>query len=136
MANPDCYKTTCKQCVQYSVGVGDCLGGADGGFQFEFIVPGHGEQVRVSYYSCNGVQHVKHAEKLEKAGGTFKMWDDLATEHNAKPFHVLLGGGDDLYMDTDALWKLPELEEEVLYSVKADRNTEVSTCSAVCAGEF
>ena len=97
--------------------------------------PGIAEHVRLSYYSCNGVQHVKHADKLEEAGGTWKMWDDLAAEHSANPFHVLLGGGDDIYMDTDSLWSLPELEK-ILYSVRADRNTEVSICSAVSSGTF
>jgi hypothetical protein len=121
-------QTAEPQTVTYSVGEPD-------GASFSFVVPGTDEKVRFSYYSCNGVQKEVHADALDKKGGAWKMWDDLAAEHAANPFHVLLGGGDDLYIDTDALWALPELST-VLTTLDTTRNTELSVCGAIADGTF
>lgn len=118
-------QTSDVQPLEYSIGGPDV--------KFTYTVPGTTDKVRISYYSCNGVQHMSHGESLEEAGGTWKMWEDLASEHTANPFNVILGGGDDIYLDTDALWELPELAK-VMHSVRADRNTETSVCRALYDG--
>ncbi|KAJ3380959.1 hypothetical protein HDU92_005674 [Lobulomyces angularis] len=52
-----------------------------------------------SFYSCNGLsQDVTPEEKL-KIGGVTPLWKDLMEKHSKKPFHTMIGGGDQVYAD-------------------------------------
>ncbi|KAI3640566.1 hypothetical protein MIR68_001444 [Amoeboaphelidium protococcarum] len=63
----------------------------------------------MSFYSCNGFSLSTPQQKCEAAGGLEPLWQDLLIKHAADPFHVLIGGGDQLY--NDAVWKLPALKD-------------------------
>jgi hypothetical protein len=63
---------------------------------FSFMVPAANESWRYAFYSCNGV----HLPELEaKTNGIEPMWKDVIARHSASPFHVMVGGGDQLYND-------------------------------------
>ncbi|KAJ3394957.1 hypothetical protein HDU92_006422 [Lobulomyces angularis] len=52
-----------------------------------------------AFYSCNGLsQDVTPEDKL-KIGGVTPLWKDLMEKHAANPFHVIVGGGDQVYAD-------------------------------------
>ncbi|OZJ06069.1 hypothetical protein BZG36_01086 [Bifiguratus adelaidae] len=62
-----------------------------------FVVPGTWQHMRIAYFSCNGFSeesppkvYVEHQDNL---------WTDLLDQHAHQPFHVMLGGGDQLYND-------------------------------------
>lgn len=66
-----------------------------------FLLPGTSTLVwRWAFYSCNGFSNdisVK-AQQEEHAGDT-PVWNDLLQRHRILPFHVMVGGGDQLYCD-------------------------------------
>lgn len=71
---------------------------------YSFTVPAADESWKYAFYSCNGV----HLPELEaKTMGIEPMWKDVIARHNASPFHVMVGGGDQLY--NDGVFKVPEL---------------------------
>lgn len=51
--------------------------------------------MRTMFYSCN-VFSLAMDPKLFPA----QMWEDVLRNHKDRPFHVMLGGGDQLYCDT------------------------------------
>lgn len=62
---------------------------------FSFWIPGRGESMRTMFYSCNGFS-------LTVDPSTFagSLWMDVARQHADRPFHAMLGGGDQLYCDS------------------------------------
>ncbi|KAJ1959599.1 hypothetical protein H4R35_007630, partial [Dimargaris xerosporica] len=72
-----------------------------------FTLPSAHRSWRWMFYSCNGF-----SESLKDPQGEFQgcnpLWDDFLAKHERQPFHVMVGGGDQLYCDS--LWKLPELQ--------------------------
>ncbi|KFE68539.1 alkaline phosphatase D family protein [Hyalangium minutum] len=66
----------------------------------DVLVPARGDLPRCAFFSCNGVSHLKGWATLDRP---FALWEEMRRqqEHDAG-FHVLLGGGDQLY--TDSLW--------------------------------
>lgn len=57
------------------------------------------ESMRWAFHSCNGFSDIAQELKDRFGEKTAPMWADLLDRHDAMPFHVLLGGGDQLYQD-------------------------------------
>ncbi|KAI8872470.1 hypothetical protein GQ42DRAFT_177137 [Ramicandelaber brevisporus] len=70
-----------------------------------FHVASMHETWRWTFTSCNGYSE---GVDVEKEGGHDILWSDFLRKHEAEPFHVMVGGGDQLYCDP--LWKLPQLQ--------------------------
>lgn len=66
-----------------------------------FVVPGKQTLVwRWTFWSCNGfTSDVSMKERAEELGGDTPLWNDLLDKHRQLPFHVMVGGGDQLYCD-------------------------------------
>ncbi|KAG0146474.1 hypothetical protein CROQUDRAFT_44351 [Cronartium quercuum f. sp. fusiforme G11] len=76
------------------------------GAEIAFCVPAVGQNLRWVGYSCNGFSAGVDRESFN---GSDPVWNDLLTRHKALPFHVLIGGGDQLYCD--AIAKEPEMAD-------------------------
>ncbi|KAF8580672.1 hypothetical protein K439DRAFT_1648118 [Ramaria rubella] len=84
------------------------------GPEFEFFVPGRDQNMRWAAYSCNGFSAGVNPEDFRGPGflnGSDPVWTDLLEKHSETPYHLLVGGGDQLYCD--ALTREPELQEWV-----------------------
>jgi hypothetical protein len=46
------------------------------------------------FYSCNGLSHEVTDSIKEKVGGVEPLWLDFAKKHETTPYHVMIGGGD------------------------------------------
>lgn len=65
-----------------------------------FLVAGKFESWRWAMVSCNGLSHTSGYEGYaEKYYGICGMWADLTRQHHESKFHVLMGLGDQIYMD-------------------------------------
>ncbi|EGX90482.1 transcription factor btf3, putative [Cordyceps militaris CM01] len=60
-----------------------------------FSVPAAGESMRLMFHSCNGFS----VGTDEEAFSGTPLWKDVLRKHEAAPFHVMLGGGDQIYND-------------------------------------
>lgn len=61
-----------------------------------FWVPARGETMNVLFHSCNGFSMSVDSNTFS---GPDPLWRDVLNRHQAKPFHVMLGGGDQIYND-------------------------------------
>lgn len=61
-----------------------------------FWVPARGEPMNIMFYSCNGFSHDVNPNNFS---GPDPMWRDVLNTHQTQPFHVMLGGGDQIYND-------------------------------------
>jgi hypothetical protein len=78
------------------------------------VVPAVDQAPRVAFFSCNGVQH---PEDWTTQPEMERLWNRMHERHDAPenpdgsagPYHVLVGGGDQLYCDK--IWSdVPELQ--------------------------
>ncbi|KAG5923333.1 hypothetical protein E4U42_004989 [Claviceps africana] len=60
-----------------------------------FFVPAADESMRVMFHSCNGFS----VGTDEAAFSGAPLWKDVMRKHEEAPFHVMLGGGDQIYND-------------------------------------
>ncbi|THH33013.1 hypothetical protein EUX98_g1210 [Antrodiella citrinella] len=84
------------------------------GQYLSFHVPGRGYNVRWAAYSCNGFSAGVNPEDFRGPGfasGYDPVWTDLLQKHTEQPYHVLVGGGDQLYCD--GIIREPELQDWV-----------------------
>jgi hypothetical protein len=56
----------------------------------------HGGDLRIAFASCNGQEHGDLDRDMDERDA---MWRRMAAEHRARPFHLLLQGGDQIYAD-------------------------------------
>ncbi|TFK42983.1 hypothetical protein BDQ12DRAFT_677131 [Crucibulum laeve] len=94
-----------EMAVTYSVNHGQKL---------EFFVPGRNQNMRWAAHSCNGFSAGVNPDDFRGPGyrsGYDPVWMDLLSKHTEKPFHVLVGGGDQLYCDS--LMRESEMQEWV-----------------------
>lgn len=56
-----------------------------------FWVPANGETMNIMFHSCNGFSLSVNPDDF---CGPDPLWSDVLREHQQKPFHVMLGGGD------------------------------------------
>lgn len=61
-----------------------------------FWIPGKGQPMSVMFYSCNGFSLSVDSNKFS---GPDPLWRDVLNEHQTRPFHVMIGGGDQVYND-------------------------------------
>ncbi|KAI0976868.1 hypothetical protein F4678DRAFT_127306 [Xylaria arbuscula] len=64
-----------------------------------FWVPAQGESMNIMFHSCNGFSHSVNPDDFS---GPDPMWRDVLNDHQTRPFHVMIGGGDQLYNDAVA----------------------------------
>ncbi|ORX79614.1 hypothetical protein K493DRAFT_293323 [Basidiobolus meristosporus CBS 931.73] len=85
---------------------------------YKFAIAGFHQQWRMAFWSCNGFSaNVKDPEG--ELGGKDPLWRDLMSQHAAKPYHVMIGGGDQLYCDA----VFPTISELVGWLSISNRNT-------------
>ncbi|KAI1326302.1 hypothetical protein F5Y16DRAFT_375349 [Xylariaceae sp. FL0255] len=60
-----------------------------------FFVPAMNESMRIMFHSCNGFS----VGTDEEAWSGPALWNDVIRSHAKKPFHVMIGGGDQIYND-------------------------------------
>lgn len=60
-----------------------------------FFVPATTESMRIMFHSCNGFS----VGTDEDAWSGPALWNDVMRRHNEAPFHVMVGGGDQIYND-------------------------------------
>ncbi|KAL2158507.1 hypothetical protein VTH06DRAFT_4274 [Thermothelomyces fergusii] len=60
-----------------------------------FSVPAVDESMRIMFHSCNGFS----VGTDEAAWSGPALWNDVMRKHRERPFHVMIGGGDQIYND-------------------------------------
>ena len=60
-----------------------------------FFIPAANESMRIMFHSCNGFSVGTDIDAWSGAA----LWNDVRRKHAARPFHVMLGGGDQIYND-------------------------------------
>jgi hypothetical protein len=61
-----------------------------------FWVPARGETMNMMFHSCNGFSLSVNPHDFS---GPDPLWRDVLNSHQTRPFHAMLGGGDQIYMD-------------------------------------
>jgi hypothetical protein len=73
--------------VAYRINRGPAIG---------FWVPARGEMMNLMFHSCNGFSLSVDANAFS---GPDPMWRDVLNTHQTRPFHAMIGGGDQVYND-------------------------------------
>ncbi|OQO00425.1 hypothetical protein B0A48_13774 [Cryoendolithus antarcticus] len=73
--------------IAYRINRGPALG---------FWVPAASESMNIMFHSCNGFSMTVNADDFS---GPDPLWRDVLNRHQHRPFHVMLGGGDQIYND-------------------------------------
>ena len=60
-----------------------------------FVIPSASQSMRIMFHSCNGFS--VGTDEDEWSGPA--LWNDVLRIHDSKPFHVMIGGGDQIYND-------------------------------------
>lgn len=60
-----------------------------------FVVPSIDQSMRILFHSCNGFSVGTDVDAWSGPA----LWNDVLRMHAEKPFHVMLGGGDQIYND-------------------------------------
>lgn len=81
-----------------------------------FWVPARGETMNIMFHSCNGFSLSVEPDKFS---GPDPLWRDVLNRHQRRPFHVMLGGGDQIY--NDAAMRDTELFREWLQIKNPER---------------
>jgi hypothetical protein len=61
-----------------------------------FWVPAKNSAMNIMFYSCNGFSL---STMTDQFSGPDPMWRDVLNTHQSQPFHVMIGGGDQIYND-------------------------------------
>lgn len=62
---------------------------------WNFVVPSQNQSMRMMFHSCNGFSV---GTDMDAWVGP-SLWNDVLRVHAGKPFHVMIGGGDQIYND-------------------------------------
>lgn len=73
--------------VAYRINNGPAIG---------FWVPARGQSMNIMFHSCNGFSLSVDSDKF---CGPDPLWRDVLNNHQQRPFHVMIGGGDQIYND-------------------------------------
>ena len=68
----------------------------NGGPALAFWVPSKYQTMNMMFHSCNGFSHDINTDEL---CGPDPLWRDVLSKHQSNPFHCMIGGGDQVYMD-------------------------------------
>ncbi|KAF9887459.1 hypothetical protein FE257_010176 [Aspergillus nanangensis] len=69
--------------------------GNDARLSWNFVVPSLNQSMRLMFHSCNGFSV---GTDMDAWVGP-SLWNDVLRVHTKKPFHVMIGGGDQIYND-------------------------------------
>jgi len=72
-------------------------------------VPARGEAMNIMFHSCNGFSLSVNPDDLS---GPDPLWRDVLNTHQTSPFHVMIGGGDQIY--NDAVMRFTKLFQDWL----------------------
>ncbi|KAL8938490.1 MAG: hypothetical protein Q9211_003179, partial [Gyalolechia sp. 1 TL-2023] len=61
-----------------------------------FWVPARGQTMNMMFHSCNGFSMSVDPNTFS---GPDPLWRDVLNNHQSRPFHVMIGGGDQIYND-------------------------------------
>jgi hypothetical protein len=61
-----------------------------------FWVPARGETMNAMFHSCNGFSVSVNPDDF---CGPDPLWRDVLNRHQSRPFHLMIGGGDQIYND-------------------------------------
>ncbi|KAL8694902.1 MAG: hypothetical protein Q9218_000566, partial [Villophora microphyllina] len=61
-----------------------------------FWVPAKGQTMNMMFHSCNGFSMSVDSNHFS---GPDPLWRDVLNNHQSRPFHVMIGGGDQIYND-------------------------------------
>ncbi|KAL2155221.1 hypothetical protein VTH82DRAFT_3897 [Thermothelomyces myriococcoides] len=61
-----------------------------------FWVPAKGQSMNIMFHSCNGFSLSADPNQFS---GPDPMWRDVLNTHQSQPFHLMIGGGDQIYND-------------------------------------
>ncbi|KAG5292809.1 MPP_PhoD superfamily domain-containing protein [Histoplasma ohiense] len=64
--------------------------------RWSFVVPGANDSMRIMFHSCNGFSI---GTDLDYWQGPL-LWNEVLHLHEERPFHVMIGGGDQIYNDS------------------------------------
>ena len=76
-----------QACIAYRINRGPAI---------NFWVPARGQTMNVMFHSCNGFSLSVNPVDFS---GPDPMWRDVLGSHQIRPFHVMIGGGDQIYND-------------------------------------
>lgn len=76
-----------QQRIAYRINRGPCNA---------FWVPPRGRSMNIMFHSCNGFSVDTTRDELS---GPDPMWRDVLNNHQTTPFHVMIGGGNQIYND-------------------------------------
>lgn len=76
-----------QQRIAYKINNGPATG---------FWVPAVGQPMNMMFHSCNGFSLSVNSDEFS---GPDPMWRDVLNTHQTQPFHVMIGGGDQIYND-------------------------------------
>lgn len=111
--------------IEYTINrKSDTLTDQHGRDRWQFFVPGKTEQPKIAYASCNGFSSVKLVRDTDEP---YALWKRMATQHAARPFSLLLLGGDQVYADD--IWeseRCPSLRAWSDLNQEAQHAAEVS----------
>lgn len=79
--------TANQQRVAYRINQGPATG---------FWVPAQDQSMNIMFHSCNGFSLSVNPDDFS---GPDPMWRDVLNTHQTQPFHVMIGGGDQIYND-------------------------------------
>ncbi|KAG6011427.1 hypothetical protein E4U43_008320 [Claviceps pusilla] len=79
-----------QQRIAYRINRGPCMA---------FWVPARAHAMNMMFHSCNGFSAGVNPDNLS---GPDPMWRDVLNNHQSQPFHVMIGGGDQIYNDSVA----------------------------------
>ncbi|CAI7571375.1 unnamed protein product [Penicillium glandicola] len=80
--------STTQQRIAYRINQGPALG---------FWVPPAGESMNIMFHSGNGFSPSVDSDRV---CGPDPLWRDVLNEHQTRPFHVMIGGGDQIFNDS------------------------------------
>ncbi|PGG97623.1 hypothetical protein AJ79_09133 [Helicocarpus griseus UAMH5409] len=77
-----------QQRIAYRINQGSAVG---------FWVPAKGQSMNIMFHSGNGFSGTADRDKFS---GPDPLWRDVLNTHQTRPFHVMVGGGDQIYNDS------------------------------------
>lgn len=95
---------------------------AIGDQSFEVALPARGHPPRIAYASCNGFSSLKAMKGVDDKNA---LWKKMAAQHAAKPFNLLMLGGDQVY--ADSMWDvLPDMKRWAELDFKAGNKAKAT----------
>ncbi|KAI9728818.1 MAG: hypothetical protein M1834_007204 [Cirrosporium novae-zelandiae] len=116
--------------IAYKINKGPAIG---------FWVPARGQSMNIMFHSCNGFSLTVNPDQF---CGPDPMWRDVLNTHQTRPFHVMIGGGDQIYNDAVmrdcpefAAWlalKNPVDKHRALFSPRMQEELELTYLERYC----